>query len=233
MAPLLAARGAFRARPLGLWLRSRGLHSPAGCCPAPRPCGVLRREREQEQVTLSPAVVVRGHSTLPHKESGDGRLVYTGNMTKAVLGVKFFSYTTSMLNICMMPYIFRNGIGVESLSLQIAFYGLIGFFTFIVPVSLHLLTKGYVARLYYKAETDTYTAITYNFILAEKKTVFHQKDVKIPDISKMFTTFYAKTKSMLVNPMLFPHSQDYIHLMGYDKPFHFDLEDQQASSESK
>ncbi|XP_025056241.1 transmembrane protein 70, mitochondrial, partial [Alligator sinensis] len=176
------------------------------------------------KVILSPAVAVRGHSTFPHKESGDGRLVYTGNLAKVVLGVKFFSYSTSMLNLCMMPYIFRNGIGVESLSLQIAFYGLIGFFTFIMPVSLHLLTKGYVARLYYKAETDTYTAITYNFILAEKKTVFQQKDVKIPGISKMFTTFYVKTKSMLVNPELFPYLQDYNHLMGYDKPFHFDLE---------
>ncbi|KAH1177456.1 hypothetical protein KIL84_011158 [Mauremys mutica] len=150
------------------------------------------------------------------------------------MGVKFFSYSTSMFSFCMMPYIIlKTGIGVESVFLQTAFYGIVGFFTFITPVTLHLLTKGYVVRLYHKAETDTYTAITYNVMLAEKRTVFHQRDVKVPDISKMFTTFYAKTKSMLVNPMLFTYPQDYNHLMGYDKPFYFDLEEQKESSESK
>lgn len=133
-----------------------------------------------------------------------------------------------------MPIIlFKTGIGVDSLPLQIAFYSIIGFFTFVTPVTLHFITKGYVIRLYHKAETDTYTAITYNAILAEKKTMFHQKDVNIPDISKMFTTFYAKTKSMLVNPMLFPYPQDYNHLMGYDKPFTFDLEETKESVEGK
>ncbi|XP_061461334.1 transmembrane protein 70, mitochondrial [Rhineura floridana] len=163
-----------------------------------------------------------------------GRLVYQGKLSKAVLGVKFFSYTTSMFSLCVMPsIILKTGVGVDSLPLQIMFYSVIGFFTFVTPVALHLITKGYVIRLYHKAETDTYTAITYNVILAEKKTVFHQKDVKTPDISKMFTTFYAKTKSMLVDPMLFQYPQDYIHLMGYDKPFMFDLEEPEESSEGK
>ncbi|XP_066481904.1 transmembrane protein 70, mitochondrial [Tiliqua scincoides] len=163
-----------------------------------------------------------------------GRLVYCGNLAKAVLGVKFFSYSTSMFSLCMMPFImFKTGIGLDSLPLQITFYSIVGFFTFVTPVTLHLITKGYVIRLYHKAETDTYTAITYNAILTEKKTVFHQKDVKVPDISKMFTTFYAKTKSMLVNPGLFQYPQDYSHLMGYDKPFTFDLEEPKESAEGK
>ncbi|XP_015271687.1 PREDICTED: transmembrane protein 70, mitochondrial [Gekko japonicus] len=166
-------------------------------------------------------------STSPfHDKSEYGRLVYCGNLAKMVLGVKFFSYSTSMLSLSMMTFIiFKAGVDFNSLPLQIAFYSIIGFFTFVTPITLHLITKGYVIRLYHKAETDTYTAITYNAILAEKKTVFHQKDVKIPDISKMFTTFYARTKSMLVNPGLFQYPQDYNHLMGYDKPFTFDLEE--------
>ncbi|KAH0617636.1 hypothetical protein JD844_016081 [Phrynosoma platyrhinos] len=174
-------------------------------------------------------------STSSHHENSEyGRLIYCGNLAKAVLGVKFFSYSTSMFSMCMMPIIiFKTGVGVDSLPLQIAFYSIVGFFTFITPVTLHLITKGYVIRLYHKAETDTYTAITYNAILAEKKTVFHQKDVKIPDINKMFTTFYAKTKSMLVNPLLFHYPQDYSHLMGYDKPFTFDLEESKNSTDDK
>ena len=134
----------------------------------------------------------------------------------------------------MAPYLMlKTGIGFDSLFLQAAFYGLIVFFTFVTPVTLHILTKGYVIRLYYKEEMDTYTAITYNAILAEKATVFHQKDVKIPDITKMFTTFYAKTKSMLVNPTLFPDPQDYNRLMGYDKAFCFDFEEEEKDGESK
>nr|XP_009687797.1 PREDICTED: transmembrane protein 70, mitochondrial [Struthio camelus australis] len=206
------------------------------------PCVKYRPKGRAEVASCSPLLVtsfqglaVRSLSTSPPQEHSEhGRLIYTGNLAKAVLGVKFFSYSTSIFNLFMMPYIMlKTGIGFESLFIQAAFYGLVGFFTFVTPVTLHILTKGYVIRLYYKAEMDTYTAITYNAILAEKATVFHQNDVKVPDISKMFTTFYAKTKSMLVNPMLFPNPQDYEHLMGYDKPFYFDWEEEKEASESK
>ncbi|XP_050186633.1 transmembrane protein 70, mitochondrial [Myiozetetes cayanensis] len=187
------------------------------------------------RVTSFQGVAVRSLSTSsPHEHPEHGRLVYKGNLAKTVLGVRFFSYSTSVFNLLMMPYIMlKSGIGVESLLIQAAFYGVIGFFTFVTPITLHVLTKGYVIRLYYKDEKDTYTAITYNAILAEKATVFHQKDVKIPDITKMFTTFYAKTKSMLVNPTLFPNPQDYNHLMGYDKSPPFKFEELKEADERK
>ncbi|NWW93472.1 TMM70 protein, partial [Rhynochetos jubatus] len=186
-------------------------------------------------VTSFQGAAVRSLCTSSLQEHPEhGRLVYKGNLAKAVLGVKFFSYSTSIFNLFMMPYIMlKTGIGFESLLVQAAFYGLIGFFTFVTPVTLHVLTKGYVIRLYYKDEMDTYTAITYNAILAEKVTVFHRKDVKIPDITKMFTTFYAKTKSMLVNPTLFQNPQDYNHLMGYDKSLYFNLEEEKEADERK
>ncbi|KAI4887539.1 hypothetical protein NFI96_017113 [Prochilodus magdalenae] len=156
----------------------------------------------------------------------DGVLIYSGNLGKAVLGVKFFSYSTSMFSLCVMPYILtKTGIGADSLAMKVAFCGFIGFFTFLTPVLLHVITKGYVVRLYHNRDTDMYTAITYSALLVEKKTVFHQSDVKIPDVSKMFTSFYAKKRSMLVNPMLFALPHDYNHLMGYDQPFSFDLDD--------
>ncbi|KFP69339.1 hypothetical protein N310_02382, partial [Acanthisitta chloris] len=187
------------------------------------------------QVTSFPGVAVCCFSTSSTNEHPEhGRLVYKGHLAKTVLGVKFFSYSTSIFNLFMLPQIMlKSGIGVDSLLLQAAFYGMIGFFTFVTPVTLHVLTKGYVIRLYYKDDMDTYTAITYNAILAEKVTVFHQKDVKIPDITKMFTTFYAKTKSMLVNPTHFPNPQDYNHLMGYDKHSYFKLEEVKETDERK
>ncbi|XP_051468007.1 transmembrane protein 70, mitochondrial [Apus apus] len=227
--PAASARAAAAA---AAWLRGaahRGL--PAACRRRAAPPAAAGAP----QVTSFRGAAVRSLCTSSSNDHPEhGRLVYKGNLAKAVLAVKFFSYSTSIFNLFMMPYIMlKTGIGFESLFIQAAFYGLIGFFTFVTPVTLHVLTKGYVVRLYYKDEVDTYTAITYNAILTEKATVFHQKDVKIPDITKMFTTFYAKTKSMLVNPTLFPNPQDYHHLMGYDKSLFFNLEEEKEDGERK
>ncbi|XP_008577106.1 PREDICTED: transmembrane protein 70, mitochondrial [Galeopterus variegatus] len=165
------------------------------------------------------------------EELEDGRLIYTGNLARMVFGVKCFSYSTSVISLAFLPYIFAQNNIFGSLPLQILFYGIIGSFTVVTPALLHFLTKGYVIRLYHEATTDTYKAITYNVVLSETSTVFHQNDVKIPDSTHVFTTFYAKTKSLLVNPLLFPNHEDYIHLMGYDKPFTFDMEE--ASEEKQ
>ncbi|KPP71055.1 transmembrane protein 70, mitochondrial-like [Scleropages formosus] len=160
------------------------------------------------------------------RSSTEGELIYTGNLGKAVLGVKFFSYSSSIFSICVTPYLLlKTGLGLHSLALQVAILSFLGFFTFLTPVLLHMITKGYVVRLYYNKGTDTYAAVTYSALLVEKVTMFHQRDVKVPDVSKMFTTFYAKGKSMLVNPMMFPLPHDYNHLMGYDQPFTFDADE--------
>ncbi|XP_028831485.1 transmembrane protein 70, mitochondrial [Denticeps clupeoides] len=175
---------------------------------------------------IPPTQLARLVASSSGSHSEDGKLIYTGNLGKAVLGVKFFSYSTSMFSVCVMPYVLmKTGLGVQSFALQVAFCGVIGFFTFLTPVLLHFITKGYVVRLYHKEEKDTYTAVTYSPLLLERKTVFHQSDVTIPDVSRMFTSFYAKNRSMLVNPMLFPLPHDYNHLMGYDRPFSFDIDE--------
>ncbi|KAM7319455.1 transmembrane protein 70, mitochondrial [Alexandromys fortis] len=155
----------------------------------------------------------------------DERLIYTGNLARTVFGVKCFSYSTSVISLASLPYFFSQSVTFESLPLQILFYGVMGIFTVITPMLLHFVTKGYVIRLYHEATSDTYKAITYNAVLSETSTVFHQNDVKIPESTHLFTTFYAKTKSLLVNPLLFPNPDDFNHLMGYDKPFTFDMEE--------
>lgn len=174
---------------------------------------------------IGPCAYRRWYSSTPCS-SEDEVLIYTGSLAKAVLGVKFFSYSCSMFSLCVLPVIFtKTGLGMSGLAMKVAICGVIGFFTFLTPVLLHLFTKGYVVRLYHNRETDVYTAVTYNALLVEKKTVFHQSDVKVPDVIHMFTSFYAKKKSLLINPMLFHLPHDYNHLMGYDRPFTFDPED--------
>ncbi|XP_041805524.1 transmembrane protein 70, mitochondrial [Chelmon rostratus] len=157
--------------------------------------------------------------------SEDENLIYTGSLGSAVRGVKLFSYSTSGASLFLMPQILlKTGLGVQSFALQAAFCGVIGFFTFLTPILLHLITKGYVIRLYHHPDSDTYTAVTYSVFLTEKKTVFHQRQVRVPPVSKMFTTFYADHMGLLVNPDLFTIPQDYNHLMGYDKPFRFNTD---------
>ncbi|XP_073406880.1 transmembrane protein 70, mitochondrial [Dendrobates tinctorius] len=178
------------------------------------------------QVSVPDVKIIRFNTSSAPVNHEQDRLVYVGSLGKAVLGVKFFSYSTSMLSLFILPVIFaKSGIGFDSIAIKMAFFSMIGFFTFVTPVTLHFVTKGYVVRLYYNKERDLYTAITYNALLVEKKTEFSPEDVEVPGMSKMFTTFYAKKKSMLINPMLFSNSSDYQHLMGYDKPFTFNPED--------
>ncbi|KAJ7338929.1 hypothetical protein JRQ81_012831 [Phrynocephalus forsythii] len=208
------------------WSRSSGAswRSPRAAALGRGSSGFFPWMAENKQIPFGSVELLCCFSTSSTQEYSEyGRLIYSGPLAKVVAGVKFFSYSTSMFNIAVMTSVFsKTGVGIDSLALQIAFYSFLGFFTFVSPVALHLLSKGYVIRLYHKAETDTYTAFTYNVILAEKKTVFHQKEVTIPSVSKMFTTFYANSKSMLVHPQRFEYAQDFNHLMGYDKPFTFD-----------
>ncbi|XP_039768697.1 transmembrane protein 70, mitochondrial isoform X2 [Ornithorhynchus anatinus] len=158
-------------------------------------------------------------------ETADGRLIYTGSLGRAVFGVKLFSYSSSAAGLGLLPYIFvRTGAGTGGVPLKVALAVLAGVFTLATPVLLHLVTKGYVLRLYHAAETDTYTAVTYGALLAEKRTVFRRSDVRVPELHHLFTTFYAETRSMLVDPALFPLARDYDHLMGYDKPLALDGE---------
>ncbi|XP_019955908.2 transmembrane protein 70, mitochondrial [Paralichthys olivaceus] len=173
----------------------------------------------------------RSLSVQTHSE--EGNLIYTGTLGSAVRGVKMFSYSTSGASLFLMPQILlKTGLGVQSLALQVAFCGVIGFFTFLTPAFLHFITKGYVVRLYHNPDKDTYTAITYSVFLTEKKYTFHQSQVRIPDVSKMFTTFYVNNFGMLVNPDLFPIPHNYNHLMGYDKPFNFNTDDMDRPDKS-
>ncbi|KAJ3594939.1 hypothetical protein NHX12_004244 [Muraenolepis orangiensis] len=165
-------------------------------------------------------------STSAPNHSEAGELVYTGSLTKSIIGVKLFSYTSSGTSLFLMPYVlFQSSLATQNLALQASFITVISLFTFATPVLLHLLTTGYVTQLYHHAEQDSYTAVTYNFFLMKRRTVFKQAEVRVPDVTGMFTTFYAGRKGLLVNPDLFQLPSDYNHLMGYDRPFTFSEED--------
>ncbi|PWA30819.1 hypothetical protein CCH79_00017361 [Gambusia affinis] len=151
---------------------------------------------------------------------------HSGGTRGPLVGVKMFSYSTSGASLILMPQILlKTGLGLGNIALEVISCGIIGFFTFLTPIILHFITKGYVIRLYHNPDRDTYTAVTYSVFLTEKRFGFHQSQVRIPAVSKMFANFYAGHMGLFVNPDLFPFPHDYNHLMGYDKPFNFTRED--------
>lgn len=133
----------------------------------------------------------------------------------------------------MPKILLGTGLDAQSLAVQALFCGVISFFIFLTPAILHYITKGYVIRLYHDAERDTYTAITCSVFLTEKRIRFHQSQVTIPTIGKIFTNFYADKMGLLVNPDLFLLPNDYNHLMGYDKPFTFDIDDKSTAEKTE
>lgn len=62
------------------------------------------------------------------------------------------------------------------------------------------------------------------------------KDIRVPDVAGMFTTFFAKGKPLFVDVELFTDPAHYVKMMGYDKPIDFQLkveDDKQRDGERK
>ncbi|XP_010603320.1 LOW QUALITY PROTEIN: transmembrane protein 70, mitochondrial-like [Fukomys damarensis] len=196
-------------------------HGAAGSCVPP-----LVAQASADTCLLGKMCSIFSYSHAQLGKSEDGRLIYTGNLARAMFGLKCFSYSTRVQTCMSTIHFFSQSNTIfGTLPLQILFYGVIRSFTVITPAVLHFVSKGTVIWLYHEAKTYTYKAITYNIVLSEMSTVFHQNDMKIPNSTHLLTTFYAKTKSLLVKTMLFPNREDYNHLMGYDKPFTFGIEE--------
>lgn len=201
-------------------------HARAAVAPGPASCvgGVSRKQLlHAARRSLLSLHKVPSHCPSARLLSGsthseDGTLVYTGNLASAVRGLKMCSCSSSVVSLVLVPHI------LQGFTLLAAFYGFICFSTFFSPVLVHLITRGYVVRMYHRPDKDTYTAVTYRVFPFERRTTFHQSQVSIPAVS-LFSTFCVNNTGMLVNPSLFATSHDYNHLMGYDKPFSFDADD--------
>merc|ERR1719244_1343277 len=91
-------------------------------------------------------------------------------------------------------------------------------FTFATPLLIHWVSKKYVTEMLYNRIENTYTAVTYSFLLRRKQITFKASDVTIPNIPGMFTTFQVNGNSLFVDADSFQSAKHYGKLMGYDKP---------------
>lgn len=106
-----------------------------------------------------------------NKLNEDNKLerIYYGPLTPQIKAVKIFSLSSSAAGLLAQPIILKEASSIGSTSLLIAICSVVGFFTFVTPLLLHIITKKYVTEVYYDPDTMNYTAITLNFFLVPKK----------------------------------------------------------------
>ncbi|CAH2268980.1 transmembrane protein 70 homolog, mitochondrial [Pararge aegeria] len=155
--------------------------------------------------------------------------IYYGPLTPQIRAVKIFSVSSSAAGLAAQPLILNEAANIGSTSLIIALCSVVGFFTFVTPILLHLITKKYVTEIHYDPETSTYKATTINFFLSPVVLEFKADEVDVPDIPGMFTTMNAKGKPLFIEARHFTDPLYYAKIMGYDKPLDFKLGEDQSS----
>ncbi|XP_075229036.1 transmembrane protein 70 homolog, mitochondrial [Lycorma delicatula] len=151
--------------------------------------------------------------------------VYRGSICNYVYRVKAFSLMTSVFSLATQPFILNRALESEEVNIAIIVGSctFVGFFTFVTPLLLHLITKKYILRLHYCPKTNSYTATTYSFFLNNKHDNFKADEINIPELPGMLTTFEAKGKPYFVDKNCFLDINHYKKIMGFDKPLDFKL----------
>ncbi|XP_045772349.1 transmembrane protein 70 homolog, mitochondrial [Maniola jurtina] len=170
------------------------------------------------------------HYSSKEKQENKLERIYYGPLTPQIRAVKIFSVSSSAAGLAAQPLILQEAANIGSTSLIIALCSVVGFFTFVTPILLHIITKKYVTEIYYDPETSTYKATTINFFLAPVKLDFKPEDVVVPDVPGMFTTMTAKGKPLFIEARHFTDPMYYAKIMGYDKPLDFKLGEDSSDS---
>ncbi|XP_071446472.1 transmembrane protein 70 homolog, mitochondrial [Hetaerina americana] len=192
-------------------------------------CWNKKRYPVFEGQNIAPRVTVAHSSTL----QGEDSLVYHGNLTPQVRMVKVFSLCSSIAGLVSQPILYKHASEFGGTGVLIGVATFVGFFTFVTPVLLHLITRKYVTDIHHNAKTGVYTATLLTFFLGVKKVSFLANEVVVPDVPGLFTTFKVKGSSLFVDPRMFEDPNHYGKLMGYDKPIDFLLKKDISSDETE
>jgi transmembrane protein 70, mitochondrial len=155
--------------------------------------------------------------------------IILGTLTPNIKSVKVFSLSTSFAGVIAQPILYDKAAELgSSVPVIVGICGFVGFFTFVTPLLIHLVTKRYVTELHFDPTTNEYIATIINFFLVKKQIKFKVEDVHVPEVPGMFTSFIVNHKgsnpaSLFVDPKLFDDPYHYVKLMGFDKPMDFKL----------
>lgn len=96
--------------------------------------------------------------------------IYYGSLTPQIRAVKVFSLSTSIAGLFAQPILIEQTTKMGGTTgVLIAVCGFVGFFTFVTPMLLHLITKKYVTEIEYDPATQEYMATVISFLLRKKQ----------------------------------------------------------------
>lgn len=103
---------------------------------------------------------------LQGSKSKDDILIYEGPLVSKIRLAKLFSLSSSMIGLALQPMLYQKTVEAGTgLAVTIGGAVFLGFFTFVTPVLLHLISRKYVTHLLYNSYTEEFTAFTYNIFL--------------------------------------------------------------------
>lgn len=100
---------------------------------------------------------------------GNTEHIYHGVLSRQIRAVKVFSLTSSIAGILLQPMLYEKSQELGGIGMTVAVCSMVGFFTFVTPLLLHLVTRKYVIDMEFDHETETYTASTISFFLYTKR----------------------------------------------------------------
>lgn len=163
------------------------------------------------------------YSTKDHKHSQEKNTeIYNGTLKNQIRNLKIVSLGTSVCGLAIQPLLILKAAAVDSTA-GIVGAIVIGIFSIASPLLLNLVTKRYVTSVYYDAKEEKYIATSYSLFLRPNKIEFTPADVKIPDVTGIFTTCFVKGKPLFFDERLFNDSNHYMKIMGFDKPLDYKL----------
>ncbi|CAN7991279.1 unnamed protein product [Ixodes hexagonus] len=157
-----------------------------------------------------------------HDNQTSSTLVYLGTIRSTVKMVKALSLTTSFVGILAQPILLQQLNGSSKIAIGIVTV-FASFFIFVTPLLLHYITKRYVTELTFDRDKKQFSATTLSLLNRKRQFDFTAQDVKVPAVPGPFTTLLAKGRPLFVDVRDFQDVDALKHLMGYDKPINWHL----------
>ncbi|XP_043227861.1 transmembrane protein 70 homolog, mitochondrial-like [Amphibalanus amphitrite] len=159
-------------------------------------------------------------------------VVYRGPLTGQMKRLKVFSLFTSAVGMYVAPTVMAE-MGKAGMGIAIMMGSVMGIFTLMTPVLIHLVVRNYVTQLTYDPSSDRYTANTITLMLRTRQVEFSPADVHVPDVPGMFTTFVAKGKPLFADANHFQPIEHFGRIMGYDRPVDLKLGKRPSSDQEQ
>lgn len=110
------------------------------------------------------------NSNLQSNDSGEWKNIYKGMLAPRIRNLKIVSFLTSGVGLFIQPMLLQRASEIgSSLAATIGVCTIAGFFTFITPVLIHLVTRKYVTSVEYNEKNDEYIATVISFFLKPKR----------------------------------------------------------------